>query len=81
MRSVYTGTVKWFNNKKGLAVLVRCNSLDTDSLFPIPIPMSPLMVSILHMPLDVVFVHQTAIKSTGFRFLKEGEKVMRYIIR
>ena len=81
MRSVYTGTVKWFNNKKGLVVLVRCNPLDTDSLFPIPIPMLRPMVGILHVLLDLVFVHQTAIKSTGFRFLKEGEKVMRCLMR
>ncbi|KAK8802292.1 hypothetical protein WA538_003477 [Blastocystis sp. DL] len=54
MRSVYTGTVKWFNNKKGYG-------------FIIPDPNPDVTTD--------VFVHQTAIKSTGFRFLKEGEKV------
>ena len=80
MRSVYTGTVKWFNNKKGLVVWIRNNPLDTDLLFPIPIPMLLRMVGHLYLLLWSVFVHQTAIKSTGFRFLKEGEKVMRCMI-
>lgn len=40
-----------------------------------PIPTSLPMVRNLTVFLEVVFVHQTAIKSSGFRFLKEGEKV------
>lgn len=43
------------------------------------IPTSRLMVRVQIIELCLVFVHQTAIKSSGFRFLKEGEKVEEYV--
>lgn len=46
------------------------------SLFLMQTPTSRLMVRVRTTGLRLVFVHQTAIKSSGFRFLKEGEKVL-----
>jgi CspA family cold shock protein len=45
-----TGTVKWFNDKKGFGFIEQENGED-------------------------VFVHFSAIKSDGFKTLKEGQKV------
>ncbi|KAK8799612.1 hypothetical protein WA158_006160 [Blastocystis sp. Blastoise] len=54
LRSIYTGKVKWFNNKKGYGFIV-------------PNPTADLK--------GEIFVHQSAIKSDGFRFLKNEEEV------
>lgn len=49
-RSASTGTVKFFNNKKGFGFIVSQDNTE-------------------------VFVHHTAIQSTGFRTLNQGETV------
>ncbi|KKO19571.1 MAG: cold-shock protein [Candidatus Brocadia carolinensis] len=51
-----TGTVKWFNDKKGFGFISQDNGQD-------------------------VFVHQTSIKSEGFRTLAEGDKVEFEVIK
>lgn len=45
-----TGTVKWFNDKKGFGFISRDQG-------------------------DDLFVHHTAIEGTGFRTLRENDKV------
>ena len=45
-----TGTVKWFNDKKGFGFISRDKG-------------------------DDLFVHHTAIEGTGFRTLRENDKV------
>jgi len=51
-----TGTVKWFNDKKGFGFISQDNGQD-------------------------VFVHQTSIKTEGFRTLAEGDKVEFEVIK
>lgn len=51
-----TGTVKWFNEKKGYGFISREGGED-------------------------VFVHYTAIQSSGFRTLHEGERVQFEIVQ
>lgn len=51
-----SGTVKWFNDKKGFGFISQDNGQD-------------------------VFVHQTSIKTEGFRTLAEGDKVEFEVIK